>query len=117
MFLSENMIPDYSIGYRIGMIVLVVICLLPWLVLVGYIIFKKYRINFYDANLTVLLSKYYKANQEIIYPENFELSGYQFDGWYLDANFEKKFDLVKMPKQNLKVYGKWVKLENDKEEI
>ena len=35
-------------------------------------------------------------------------SGYIFDGWYTDMNFENKFTLTNMPNESVTLYAKWI---------
>jgi len=33
--------------------------------------------------------------------------GYQFDGWYLDSNLNQRFNLTRMPSEDIALYAKW----------
>lgn len=43
----------------------------------------------------------------ITMPENPSKANYAFEGWYADANFTEKFNLTKMPAQDISIYAKW----------
>lgn len=45
--------------------------------------------------------------EEITLPENPQREGYDFDGWFLDENFETRFNFTTMPDRSLTAYAKW----------
>lgn len=67
---------------------------------------NRYTLSYYDGN--ILMDKY-TYSTDLIIPEYTATTktGYTFDGWYLDENFEELWDGVRMPPHDLKLYGKW----------
>ena len=75
---------------------------------------KEYTASFYVDGECVKTVKY-KANEEIEFPENPTKDGFEFEGWYLDADFTNVFSKDSMIKANITLYAKWK--ENLKAEI
>lgn len=73
---------------------------------------NRYTLSYYDGN--ILMDKY-TYSTDLIIPEYTATTkeGYTFDGWYLDENFESKWDGVRMPPHDLKLYGKWTLKQGD----
>ena len=46
-------------------------------------------------------------NSSLLMPNNPTLTGYTFDGWYLDDACTNPFTLNKMPAENITLYAKW----------
>lgn len=97
-------------SFWIGMGILIVILLVPWIVLLVYTLTLKYRIRVFSGDHLVA-TYMLKADQKICikYPRR---DGYEVEGLYRDDTFMLPFEYKKMPKQNLKVYIKWEKTES-----
>lgn len=48
------------------------------------------------------------TNNKISKPESPKMEGYIFAGWYLDFNYENKFDFNTEISSNIKLYAKWL---------
>lgn len=114
-FILENTpeVPDYGWFYKVSAFFLVVICLAPWIVLIFMYIFKRYRVRFYGIHGEVISDKKYKKGAEIILPEDVEVSGYKFDGWYEDPECIYPLSFNYMGTDNVKIYGKWEKIDSE----
>ena len=75
---------------------------------------KEYTVSFYVDGECVKTVKY-KENEEIEFPENPTKDGFEFEGWYLDADFTNVFSKDSIIKANITLYAKWK--ENFKAEI
>jgi hypothetical protein len=88
-------------------IILLVILTLPWIGLIVYVCTLKYRVRIF-VNGHLISTTYLKAGQSIRdhvilpYLEN------TFVELYLDENLTEKFVQDEMPKQNLKLYVKYI---------
>lgn len=77
------------------------ICLLPWLVLIIYLLFfKRYKIRYYVGEKEVYVQKY--KPKEITLP--FEYNNNKV--WYEDIDCEKKFEFGTTLEKNIKLYKK-----------
>ncbi|MDG0888296.1 RCC1 domain-containing protein [Paracholeplasma manati] len=64
-----------------------------------------FLLNISTADLDSIIQYYFDENLDYI-PV---LEGYAFDGWYIDITLLSKYNITKMPSQNIILYGKWVK--------
>lgn len=67
---------------------------------------NEYNLNIY-SNDEMISTQKVKYNNDISLPE-INNEGYVFGGWYLDSDFQTKFNYTKMPAQDLNVYAKWI---------
>ncbi len=104
--------------WTVLMALLIILCVAPWIfVIFRYGIFRKLRVRFILPNNEELPPLYLKKNAEIILPEPKEYLGYKFCGWYLDSEFEYEYIPMPMPDKNLKLYGKYEKINFEEEEL
>lgn len=92
-------------------VMLIVVIMIPWVVIVLFWIFKRYRVMFFGMNGEVLSSKTYKKNTLIEFPLNVEVPGYTFEGWYEDKDLLYPLSFNYVTESNVKLYGKWIKNE------
>ena len=111
LFLED--VPDYGWIYKTSAVFLVIFCLIPWIVLIFLYAFRKFRVRFYGMHGEVISDKKYKKKQEIIMPEDVNVEGYIFDGWYEDPEFYKPLSFNYVKDENVKIYGKWDKIDSE----
>lgn len=56
---------------------------------------------------TLIGNQYVEPDSELSRPANPTRPGYEFDGWYLDANFSEAAEFPLMVTQNMTLYAKW----------
>ena len=88
---------------------LIFVIMVPWVILIILWICKKYRVMFIGFNGEVLSSKLYKKNSLFEFPENVEIPGYEFEGWYEDSELVHPLSFNYVTESNVKIYGKWIK--------
>lgn len=112
-FLDEVVQPDdLGKNWEIFEIFTIFIAILPWIFLILYIIFwRKYYISYYVNNKLVYKKAYKK--DEAIDDYNYISENESVSDWFFDDEFIKKFNLFKMPKNNIKLYGKIENLDNE----
>lgn len=73
---------------------------------------QTYKLTF-KANGGTVTNAYGETITELTQEEETELdfsqsrSGYEFEGWYLDAEFTEEFTAETMPSENITIYAKW----------
>jgi len=114
--LAEEVQPfNPTTSFYVGFWALILILLLPWVFLLVYCLTLKYRIRLFSGNILVGSYKL-KANAPIL--ASIELpkrNGYKIEGLYRDEEFMLPLEYEKMPKENLKIYIKWVEETNTSE--
>ena len=69
---------------------------------------KEYKITFINDNIPVgNLTKKFKENISLEEILSLNKEGYNFLGWYLDQEYNNKFNLTQMPNYDLTLYAKW----------
>lgn len=69
-----------------------------------------FNINYIVDNTTLLKETSYAENTisaPNINANDYGMTGYNLNGWYLDANCTQKYTFNKMPTKDLTLYGKW----------
>ncbi|NFG41532.1 cell wall-binding protein [Clostridium botulinum] len=70
----------------------------------------RYKVTFNtDGGSSVSAITNIKSGKTIDLPKEPTKSGYKFDGWYKDDDFDKEFTEDTKIRSNMKVYAKWVK--------
>ncbi|WP_315081262.1 InlB B-repeat-containing protein [uncultured Clostridium sp.] len=70
----------------------------------------RYKVTFNtDGGSSVSAITNIKSGKTIDLPKEPTKSGYKFDGWYKDEDFDKEFTEDTKIKSNIKVYAKWIK--------
>lgn len=98
-------------AWETGYIVLVIFSVIPWIILIVYLITLKYSISYYVDDQLVYKAKY-KKNHQIEY--------YIYNGnnvWYKDAECTEPFMEVLMPPKNIKLYQNTVSEDANSEEL
>ena len=72
---------------------------------------EKYTIIFDGKNDSEVIKKTYYYEQEIDSIADPTRDNYDFDGWYLDDNYQISYDLKIMPSHDVIVYAKWNPIE------
>ncbi len=102
-FLLLENVPADELGknWYAFQIILLTLGILPWFILIAYLIFfKKFRIRYYvDGKL--VYTKYYKQKDIIL-----SYSYQDIDTWYLDEECMTLFNESVMPNKNLKLFAK-----------
>ncbi len=103
ILLEESQVPADYLGenWEIFSVILITLGILPWAVLVLYILFfRRYQIKYYfDGNLVNKVN--YKKGQTIkLYEYN------ENNSWYVDPDCEIKFVKQTMPAENIKLYAR-----------
>lgn len=104
-------VPDYGWIYKTSAFFLVVLCLIPWIILIFLYAFKRFRVRFYGIHGEVISDVKYKKNEEIVLPDDTFINGYVFDGWYEDPEFLTPLSYNYVKPENVKIYGKWDKVD------
>ncbi|NFO04593.1 cell wall-binding protein [Clostridium botulinum] len=70
----------------------------------------RYKVTFNtDGGSSVSAITNIKSGKTIDLPKEPTKSGYKFDGWYKDDDFDKEFTEDTKIRSNMKVYAKWIK--------
>ncbi|UZP03101.1 InlB B-repeat-containing protein [Clostridium botulinum] len=70
----------------------------------------RYKVTFNtDGGSSVSAITNIKSGKTIDLPKEPTKSGYKFDGWYKDDDFDKEFTEDTKIRSNIKVYAKWIK--------
>ena len=100
--LNDLKVPSEELGknWTIFEVIAIVVAILPWLILIIYLLFlKKYRIRYFvDGKL--INEIHYKKNNKI---DNFEYQG--ISKWYIDEECTIEFKQNTI-NENIKLYGK-----------
>lgn len=99
-----------TVRWYIGMGMLILLLFAPWIFLIVYANTLKYRIRVFSGE-TLIATYYYKKNEPIAKIDVPTVGEFKVEGLYLDSDFYTPFTYTIMPKQYLKVYVKWQKIE------
>lgn len=87
--------------WNIFEIIVILICVIPWLCLIIYLLFfKKYIVNFYIDNQLVHQAKYRK--NQLVTPYQYE----NISEWYIDEECTIVYEFLRSTNTNLKLYAK-----------
>lgn len=69
---------------------------------------KIYIVTFYDYDRTILSTQEIDPNNKVVEPKEPKRDGFEFDGWYIDSNYSKKwnFESDKVT-SNIGLYAKY----------
>ena len=88
-------------------IIIGILCFAPWIVLIVYLIVKKYQIRYFLSKDTLLCTQRMKKNQSIVLPEQPVKVNSQFLGWFYYDYPDKPFTEEVMPPKNIKLIAKF----------
>ena len=75
--------------------------------------FIEYSVTFANTDLQVVTVEEGKA---ITRPENPIKDGFEFAGWYIDANFTTEYNFEDLVYSDLTIYAKWIEINTDPDE-
>lgn len=104
----ETVPTEKSVGWWIGMAIIIAILLVPWIYLLVYALVVQYRVRLFSDGVLVATYRF-KAKQPLDQIKLPTKEGYQVEGLYRDEEFKLALEYNTMPKQNLKLYIKWIK--------
>ncbi|MGD9605684.1 MAG: leucine-rich repeat protein [Bacilli bacterium] len=70
-------------------------------------IINQYTLSFQTNNDTTIPAITQAYGAIVTEPQALQKVGYQFEGWYQDANFTQTFVFTTMPDENITLYAKW----------
>ena len=78
-------------------------------------IYARFDINSYEISFSTLPAEAISAvsfefGEVIVLPEDPEVEGYQFEGWYVNSSLTAPFTLETMPDENFTLYAKFLAL-------
>lgn len=93
-------------NWEIFEILVIILCVLPWLILIVYLLFfKKYKLRYFVGEKEVYTDSYKSKDS---------LKPFEYNGsceWYLDKEYTVKFDFNKNLEKNTSVYLKEEKID------
>ena len=94
-------------------VILLIILASPWVALLVYALTVKYRVRVF-SNDHLISTVYLKSGQSIKDTVPLpSINGYEIEGLYLDPEFTEILSYDAMPKQNLKLYVKWIEVKSN----
>lgn len=104
--------------FKLILTTIVSICLVSFIISIGVWIYHSPLVDVFTVEYVkgfndVLVQKYYKG-EKISFPEAPTKEGYEFVGWSLDKNSNSFLTSEIVVEQELILYAKWVKCENEK---
>lgn len=76
---------------------------------------KTYTIKFDSDGGNDISNQIVNENEKAIKPDNPIKEGYKFEGWYIDSSYSKEMDFEKEIVEDITLYAKWTKIENNEE--
>lgn len=69
--------------------------------------YTEIEVTFMDENNAILSTQYVAMGSTITIPEDPQLEGYLFDGWYTDSSYTTRFDFTQPLNKNTTIFAKW----------